>query len=168
MVLVLRSAAGPAPSPRSAAECGENSAFRFCSCRCLFSNPPQNNVISTERRICRRSGETPVFTFVLAVAVVVLLNQPETYGCPIRSPPDRATVGERNPPAFAVAVASEIGPSSTPNVYAPIPTPQTIFRAFTQQNRMSSPQTPPKTNNSNLINKIKLSPKRFLVMVNPI
>jgi len=33
---------------------------------------------------------------------------------------------------------------------------------------MSSPPTHQKTNNSNLINKIKLSPKRFLVMVNPI
>ncbi len=54
-------------------------------------------------------------------------------------------------------------PASTP-----IPHPQTIFRAFTQQNRMSSPPNPQKTNNPLPINKIKLSPKRFLVMVNPV
>ena len=46
------------------------------------------------------------------------------------------------------------------------PDPQTIFRAFTQQNRMSSPPNTTKTNNPNPINKIKLSPKWFLVMVN--
>jgi hypothetical protein len=46
-----------------------------------------------------------------------------------------------------------------PNVYAPIPTHKTIFHAFTQQNRMSSPQTHQKTNNPNSINKIKLSQK---------
>jgi hypothetical protein len=33
---------------------------------------------------------------------------------------------------------------------------------------MSSPQTHQKTNNFNLINKIKLSQKWFLVMVNPV
>jgi hypothetical protein len=33
---------------------------------------------------------------------------------------------------------------------------------------MSSPQTPPKPHNPNPINKIKLSPKRFLVMVNQV
>jgi hypothetical protein len=53
-------------------------------------------------------------------------------------------------------------------VYAPIPTPQTIFHAFTQQNRMSSPQTRQKANNSIPTNKIKLSSKWFLVMVNPV
>jgi hypothetical protein len=44
-------------------------------------------------------------------------------------------------------------------VYAPIQHLQTIFHAFTQQNRMSSPQTPPKPYNYNQPNKIKLSPK---------
>jgi hypothetical protein len=53
-------------------------------------------------------------------------------------------------------------------VYAPILAPQSIFHVFAQQNRMSSPQNPPKTNNPNPINKIKLSQKRFLVMVNPV
>jgi hypothetical protein len=55
-----------------------------------------------------------------------------------------------------------------PFIYAPIPHPQTIFHAFTQQNHLSSPQTHQKTNNPNPINKIKLSPKWFLVMVNPV
>jgi hypothetical protein len=54
------------------------------------------------------------------------------------------------------------------SVYAPIPTLQTIFHAFTQQNRVSSPQPREKTNNSSPINKIKLWPKRFLVMVNQV
>jgi hypothetical protein len=53
-------------------------------------------------------------------------------------------------------------------VFAMIPHPQTIFHAFTQQNRMSSPQTHPKTSNPIPINKIKLSQKWFLVMVNPV
>jgi hypothetical protein len=48
------------------------------------------------------------------------------------------------------------------------PPPQTIFHAFTQQNRMSSPQAHQKTNNSNPIKKIKVSQKRFLVMVNQV
>jgi hypothetical protein len=43
---------------------------------------------------------------------------------------------------------------------------KTIFHAFAQQNRMSSPQTPQKTNNPSPINKIKLSEKWFLVMSN--
>jgi hypothetical protein len=55
-----------------------------------------------------------------------------------------------------------------PNLYAPIPHPKTIFHAFTQQNRMSSPQTYSKTNNPNPTNKIKVSQKWFLVMVNPV
>jgi hypothetical protein len=39
--------------------------------------------------------------------------------------------------------------------FAMIPHPQTIFHAFAQQNRMSSPQTHPRTNNPSPINKIK-------------
>jgi hypothetical protein len=94
--------------------------------------------------------------------------------------------------AFAVAVASEIGPDFSPgtrshhkvglqppgcalqyqpqipSVYAPNPTSQTIFHAFTQQNRMSSPLTHPKSRNQINLNKIKLSSKRFLVMVNQV
>jgi len=53
-------------------------------------------------------------------------------------------------------------------VYALFPTPQTIFHAFTQQNRMSSPQTYQKSRNPINLNKIKLSQKRFLVMVNQV
>ena len=48
---------------------------------------------------------------------------------------------------------------------------QILYKFFfknTQQNRMSSPPTPPKTRNPINLNKIKLSPKRFLVMVNPV
>ncbi len=44
-------------------------------------------------------------------------------------------------------------------IHAPIPHPPTIFHAFTQQNRMSSPQTRQKNHNPSPINKIKLSPK---------
>jgi hypothetical protein len=58
--------------------------------------------------------------------------------------------------------------SRIPSVYAPIPTPQTIFHVFTQQKRMSSPQPHQKTNKPSLINKIKVSQKWFLVMVNPV
>ncbi len=50
-------------------------------------------------------------------------------------------------------------PSSKPLSRTGNPHPQTIFHAFTQQNRMSSPQPHQKTNNSNPINKIKLSSK---------
>jgi ribonuclease D len=53
-------------------------------------------------------------------------------------------------------------------IQAPIRHPKTIFHAFTQQNRMSSPQTSQKTHNPNPTNKIKLSQKWFLVMVNPV
>jgi hypothetical protein len=53
-------------------------------------------------------------------------------------------------------------------VFAVIRHPQTIFHAVAQQNPRSSPQTSHKTNNPSPINKIKLSPKRFLVMVNPV
>jgi hypothetical protein len=59
-------------------------------------------------------------------------------------------------------------PSSKPPSLQANPHPQTIFHAFTQQNRMSSPQTPPKTHNINPINNIKVSQKWFLVMVNPV
>jgi hypothetical protein len=52
-------------------------------------------------------------------------------------------------------------PPQIPNVYAQIPHPQTIFHAFTQQNRMSTPQIPQETNNSNPINKIKVSQSDF-------
>jgi hypothetical protein len=47
----------------------------------------------------------------------------------------------------------------TTNNHQPFHHPQTIFHAFAQQNRMSSPQTHQKTNNSNPINKIKVSAK---------
>jgi hypothetical protein len=70
------------------------------------------------------------------------------------------------PFAFAVAVVAVAVAFAF--VYAPIPAPQTIFQAFTQQNRMSSPQTHQKPNNPFLINKIKLPPKWFLVMLNPV
>ena len=91
-------------------------------------------------------------------------------------PPDRATVGERIPSPAAFAFLRVLrAPPRSPRPSSPKPAslqgnsdPQTIFHEFTQQNRMSSPQTHQKTNNSNHIYKIKLSPKRFLVMVNPI
>jgi hypothetical protein len=53
--------------------------IRLCPCRCLFS------CFSSRRDL------------LLPLPLLVLLNQPQTLGCPILSPPDRAMVGERTP-----------------------------------------------------------------------
>jgi hypothetical protein len=73
--------------------------------------------------------------------------------------PSQSACPRNNPTATTLQI---------PNVDAPIPTLQTIFHAFTQQNRMSTPQTHQKSHNPMTINKIKVSPKRFLVMVNQV
>jgi hypothetical protein len=67
-----------------------------------------------------------------------------------------------------LGLASGAPPLTISNVYAQIPHPQTIFHAFAQQNRMSSPQAHLKPRKPSSINKIKVPVKWFLVIVNPV
>jgi hypothetical protein len=85
--------------------------------------------------------------FALPSPLPVLLRTPKKPS----SRPERS--GVERPPHFAFALALTFAfvfssplnaDSQIAFVYAPIPPPQTIFHAFTQQNRMSSPQHPQK------------------------
>ena len=116
--------------------------FRTCGCRCLFLAP-----------LLITGSQTPL-----------LYPKPHPALIPHSSPflfsPLPFSASSAHLCALRVLLAS---PSLQAN-----PITQTIFHAFTQQNRMSSPQTDTKTSNPIPINKIKLSPKWFLVMVNPV
>ena len=144
------------PPPTSTpchSERSEGPAFAF-AVAVLLRTPPQNDVISTG---AQRSGETPVFRSCFCRWLFSNTLAPR---CPQTIPPLSRTYPRS---CFLLKADQQI-----PNIHAPIPTPQTIFHAFTQQNRMSSPQTHQKTNNSLPINKIKVCQKWFLVMVNQV
>jgi hypothetical protein len=103
----------------------------------------------------------------------ILPNYPHHHRLYLQSTPSRSEQPSRSYPLFIPVFTLPLSPLSAAVLSKPRPLqanphPQTIFHAFTQQNRMSSPPTHPKTNNPNPISKIKLSPKRFLVMVNPV
>jgi hypothetical protein len=137
----------------------------FGRCRCLFSlNSTQNPgcpILSPPDRAM--VGESIPYPHLCRCFSPLLLLLPSS---PFLFSPLLFSARPLRPSALSasvVALAHE-SPVFTPQS----PHPQTIFPAFTQQNRMSSPQTPPKTNNPNPINKIKVSQKRFLVMVNQV
>jgi hypothetical protein len=133
-----------------------NPAFRFCLFFCLSS--------------CR--------DLLWPLPLPVLLRPITNPWVPHLTPPHRPRVGNDTLPIVffsavsahlrALRVRPRLSPPTIPSVYAPIPTLQTIFHAFIQQNRMSSPPNPPKSRNPSNLNKIKVSQKRFLVMVNPV
>jgi hypothetical protein len=96
--------------------------------------------------------ETVLFTLSIELSSFAGGGGP-AFALPLPSP--------RTPRPSALSASVVAFDSQIPNVYAPIPTPQIIFHAFAQPNRMSSPQTHKKTNNHNPINKIKLSASDF-------
>jgi hypothetical protein len=114
-----------------------------------------------QRALCSMGGSRGGPAFAVAVA-----RSPETT--PTRSGGEPTPFSPRAfLPVLREAPRSRVRPPKPASLQAN-PHPQTIFPAFTQQNRMSSPPTHQKSNNSNSINKIKLSPKRFLVIVNQV
>ncbi len=136
---------------------GERTPLPRRSYRCLFSShPPQKHVISTG---AKRSGETPVFRFCFCRCLFTS-NQPKPLGCPIHralamggmykfNSPNLCSCPEPPSRSYPALIPVPVLPDpQIPNIHAPIPPPQTIFHAFTQQNRMSSPQTHQKSSNT--------------------
>jgi hypothetical protein len=161
---------------------GETPAFRLCCC--LFSSTNQKRSGAHPLQHLAKGGlykPNPALLHLLVTHCSLLLA-----GCWFTNRLGLTPNPSHSYPAFIPVPVSPL-PSSAPSAHLralrvrpcfssalnpqclrPNSTPQTIFHAFTQQNRMSSPQTHQKTNNSNSINKIKLSSKRFLVIVNPV
>ena len=109
-----------------------------CSCRCLFLHTTTNARVPHPSRTCDGWDVKPhptVFVFAVACSSI----QPQTLGCP---PIAHFRWWDVQPHLRSLSFLLPYARFAC--IYAPMFTAQTIFHAFTQQNRMSSPQTSPK------------------------
>jgi hypothetical protein len=137
--------------------------FCPCPCRCLFSlAPPINLVIlsaAKNPRICC------CLILLLSLLLLVLQNQPQPIGCPIHRALAMGGMYKLSPALLLLAHSSLLIAGSQ-NALALSPC---TLHTVPRNSRCLRPNPAhQKTNNPNPINKIKLSQKWFLVMVNQV